>query len=319
MRPRRFVGTTSAVVVAGTLVAGVAAAATLTVVFSPAQVAPLPVSPGDLQAVTSVLGLDGSFSSTRHSSASTTGGTSTATSGGASSTAGTGPSAIRSWAFGTIDMTVVPHPVQEPSLPAAESAAGTTIALPPATDLPSGVQGPPSFVAEPGGRVTVTFDTAAGPPLAGSTLTLHIGPGIVALYHGAGTVGAGAVGTAGTTGPTGRDFPAMAVATMVRPTATSTGATTSELESFVLSQPGFPKDLAREIRLLGNLQTILPIPVPTGVTETTTQVGGAPAVLLSVGGQAVSAVVWEDGKGTIRTVGGLLDTTDTLDVARQLG
>lgn len=337
----RLVGTTGTVVVTGTVVAGVAAAATLTIVFTPTNVAPLPISQGDVQAVASVLGINGTGLWSQHSTGRTISGSTTTSGAGASG------GATRSWAFGTIDMATLPKPVQETSLGAAEAAAGMATTLPKAATLPSGVDGSPSFVAERGGTVTVSFDAAAG-ALSGSTLTIHVGQGILAVFGSSvfsamgGTSGTSivhrssaanaangattaATATSATKGGTvsshskGSGVPSLVIASMVRPTATSTGATTAQLESFVLSQPGFPKDLAREIRLLGNLQTVLPVPVPPGVTESTTHVGGAPAVLLSAAGQAASAVVWEDQTGTIRTVGGLLNTTDTLDVARQLG
>jgi len=68
---------------------------------------------------------------------------------------------------------------------------------------------------------------------------------------------------------------------MALPVATSTGANTAQLESFVLSQPGIPSDLAQEIRLLGNLQTTLPVPTPPGAAESSVVVNGQPAVLLA--------------------------------------
>lgn len=287
VRPRPFVGATGVAVASGVLVAGVAAAATLTVVFSPSQVAPLPVSRTDLQSLTSVLGLGGSGPWGTRSSQSN--GSTTVTTG-----------TPVTWRYGTIGWTMRPRPVKTASLQTAESAAGTAIALP--TTLPAGVQGPPTFVAVQQATATVTFDAAAGPPLAGSTLTVEVGPGILAEYGG----GLGHV-------------PTLAVATMQRPTATSTGATTTQLESFVLSRPGFPSDLAREVRLLGSLRTTLPVPVPSGVTETTTTVAGSDAVVLSVANGTASAVVWEDHGGTVHTVGGLLDQQEVLDVARQLG
>lgn len=288
VRPRRLAGASGVVGVSVVLAAGVAAAATLTVVFLPTHVAPLPVSKGDLQGLANVLGVDraGLWGSASAS---------------VSETAPTTASPVdQTWKYGTIHWATRPRPVRKASLQAAASAAGMTLVLP--TTLPAGVQGPPTFLVEPGTSVTVTFDATAGPSLAGSTLTVDVGPGVLAEYGGA---------TGG--------VPTLAVAAMRRPTATSTGATMAQLESFVLGRPGFPRVLAREIRLLGNLQTVLPVPTPPGVSETSTTVSGSPAVLLSMGGGIGTAVVWEDQHGTVHTVGGLLDQTDVLDVARRLG
>ncbi|MGH9086503.1 MAG: hypothetical protein ACRDYZ_00030 [Acidimicrobiales bacterium] len=318
VRHRPLVGATGATgvaVVSGVLVAGVAAAATLTVVFSPAQVAPLPVTGKDLQSLTSVLGLSGSglWGSKSVSVSQADGSTPPPTTGTAVSPTGpTGPVGTRTWAYGTILWSTRPRPTKTTSLRAAESAAGMTVALP--TTLPAGVQGPPTYLALQRTTATVAFDAAAGPTLDGSTLTLDVGPGILAEYGGALGDTGGSGQTAGFSG-----IPTLAVATMPRPTATSTGATMTQLESFILGRPGFPQALAQEIRLLGNLQAILPVPVPSGVSETSTTVAGSTAVVLSVAGGTASGVVWEDHDGAVHTVGGVLDQQDVLGVARQLG
>lgn len=303
IRPRRLAGPTGVAVVSGLLVAGVAAAATLTVVFSPTHVAPLPVTKGDLQSLTSALGIGGpGLFARRSASASSAAPTGTPSTGPITPAGGT---STRAWAYGTIAWPTRPKPVKTTSLQAAEAAAGMTVDLP--VTLPPGVEGPPSFVAVPRTSVSVTFDAAAGPSLAGSTLTLTLGPGVLTEYR-ATPIGTGAFG----------NVPTLAFATMQRPTATSTGATIAQLEAFVLGRPGFPKDLADAIRLLGNLKNVLPVPVPSGTTETSTSIGGSPAVLLSAGGGAATGVVWEH-DGIVRTVAGLLDQQDVMNVARQLG
>jgi hypothetical protein len=300
IRPRRLAGPTGVAVVSGVLVAGVAAAATLTVVFSPTHVAPLPVTRGDLQSLTSALGIGGSgLFGRRSASTSKTGTTST---GPATSANGT---STPTWAYGTIAWSTHPKSVKTTSLQSAEAAAGMAVELP--ATLPAGVQGSPWFIAVPQTSVTVTFNAAAGPSLAGSTLTLTLGPGVLTEYRGT-SIETGALG----------NVPTLAFATMQRPTATSSGATVTQLEDFVLSRPGFPQDLADGIRLLGNLKDVLPVPVPSGIRETSTAIAGSPAVLLSADGGAATGVVWEH-DGIVRTVGGLLDQQDVMDVARQLG
>ena len=69
----------------------------------------------------------------------------------------------------------------------------------------------------------------------------------------------------------------LAILTVAQPIATSTGATTSQIENFLLSRPGVPADLAEEIRLLGNLQTTLPIPTPPGASSESVKIDGSPA------------------------------------------
>jgi hypothetical protein len=109
----------------------------------------------------------------------------------------------------------------------------------------------------------------------------------------------------------------MVIAEMQRPVATSTGATASQLEAFLLAQAHLPVGLAQEIRLLGT--SALPVPVPAGIAEQRVSVGGASAVLLADPSGAASGVIWEGADGVVHGVAGLLDQEDVLHVARQLG
>src|SRR5258708_21337096 len=63
---------------------------------------------------------------------------------------------------------------------------------------------------------------------------------------------------------------------MERPRASSTGATASQLEAFLLSRGGLPSGLAQELRLLGNPGTTLPVPVPSGMSAQQLKIGGGP-------------------------------------------
>ena len=290
----RTVSTGVAVAAVGTLAAGAVAAATLTTVFAPDQVAPGPnLSLSSIQTFAEDLGLSGLVS--RSSSSVSRNGRVTTTPAAPST---------RDWRDGTIGPLVVGGEEHVASLQQAETETGLSLHVPAA--LPSGVSGPPTFAVEKQVREEVTFDSRAG-SLAGSTLTVSFGPVVVAAYGGG--LGLGHVS----------DVPSFAVVAMERPSATSNGATTSELESFLLAQPGIPSDLARQIRLLGNLQTTLPVPVPPGATESSTTVAGDQAVEVALPSAGVSAVVWEDSGGVIHTVGGFVNENDALGVARQLG
>jgi hypothetical protein len=150
----------------------------------------------------------------------------------------------------------------------------------------------------------VRFSQSAGPALSGSTLQITVGPAIAVQYGG--TVGRGNLVT-------------LAIAAARRPVASSTGATASQLEAFVLSRPGLPASLAQEIRLLGNPGSVLPVPVPSGMSELLEHIGGAPAVLVTDPSGFASGVIWESSDGVVRAVGGLLDREDVLGVANQVG
>ena len=182
----------------------------------------------------------------------------------------------------------------------AAAEAGFPVTLP--ARLPAGVGAVQQFGVQPRVTASVAFNSAAA-GLAGSSVTLQAGPAVIAEYGGTNGVNA----------------PTLGVATMRSPTARSTGATIGEIEAFLLRQPGLPPQLAEEIRLLGDLRTTLPVPVPAGASERSVQIAGRPGVLLTDASNAASAVVWDDGAGMLHAVVGLLDANDVLNVAGQLG
>ncbi len=95
------------------------------------------------------------------------------------------------------------------------------------------------FSVQPRVEVTVKFKPGVA-SVGGSSILLHAGPAVVVEYGSAG----------------GPNLPTLGVLTMPRPVATSSGATLSEIEAFLLSQPGVPASLAEEIRLLGDSETV---------------------------------------------------------------
>ena len=209
------------------------------------------------------------------------------------------PNGSSTMRFGTITWSSRPaHPASSRAQAAAE--AGLPVTLP--SHLPAGVGAVRQFIVQPRVKAAVTFNPSAA-SLAGSSVTLDAGPAVVAEYAGA----------------SGTDVPTLGVATMRRPTARSAGASLRQIEAFLLSQPGTPPQLAEQIRLLGDLRTTLPVPVPPSVSVRSVQVAGWPGVLLADPSNAASAVVWEDSRGLVHAVVGILDSHDVLNVADQLG
>lgn len=260
-----------------TVVAGTAAAATLTTIFSPTHVAPITVSQKDLRAIAAFTGL----------------------SQGQSLNGFATPRGSRKLRYGTISWSSGrAHRASSPAQAAAD--AGFPAPLP--SHLPAGVGRVPQLIVQPRGSATFTFSSKAA-RLAGSSVTINAGPAVLAQYGG--TNGTGA--------------PTLAVATMRRPIAQSTGASLNQIEAFLLVQPSIPPQLAEEVRLLGDLKTILPVPVPAGAEVRSVQVDGWPGVLLMDSSDAASGVVWEDGHGLLHVVLGILDSRDVLNVANQLG
>ncbi len=199
---------------------------------------------------------------------------------------------ILTWSSG------IPHQASSPAQASAE--AGLPVKLP--AHLPAGVGAVQQIMVQPRVRAVASFNSAAA-GLAGSSVTLDAGPAVVVQYNG--TSGAGE--------------PTLGIATIRRPTAQSNGARLSQVEAFLLGQPGIPPQLAEEIRLLGDLRTILPVPVPPGASARSVKVDGWPGVLLADSSNAAAGVVWEDGRGMLHVVVGILDSHDLLNVAGQVG
>lgn len=168
-------GTGATVAAVGVVVAGVAAATSLTTVFAPTSVTPVPVGTSGLQPIATLLG------ATR------------------TSLVGLDPgSGTRALAYGTLSWRSLGPPEVVSSLAAANAATGLDVTLP--TSLPNGVGAPTRYVAMREVTATVRFDSRAGAALAGSTLALSVGPGVAVLY-GATAGGATTMGIATITRP----------------------------------------------------------------------------------------------------------------------
>ena len=267
-----------AIAAAGAVLAGTAAAATLTTVFAPTHVAPVALNQSDLQEVADFMGLGNSH---------VLGGFPT-------------PSGSRTFKFGTIEWSSSGPARRVTSVSQGIAAAGFPVSLP--SRLPQGVGRPVGVIVQPRVRVTVSFNSGAK-GVAGSSVVLEAGPAVLVEYGSA----------------SGIDLPTLAVLTMPRPTGVSSGATMSQIEAFLLGQPGIPPELAEEVKLLGDLGTTLPIPVPPGASVRSVQVGGSPGVLVADASNAVAGVIWEDGGGTVHVVAGILDQEGVLNVAYQIG
>jgi len=241
-------------------------------------VAPVRVNQSDLQAIASITGISA-----------------------AQLSGGLPPSGYMRLAFGELSWSTAGHAQQVSSI--ARVSALTHLAYSAPATLPAGMGSPSSIAIQPQVTATVHFSQSAGPAIGGSTLQITGGPAIVVQY------GSRSARTNLTT---------LAIVAMQRPVASSTGATASQLETFLLSRRGVPTGLAQELRLLGNPGTTLPVPVPSGVSEQQLTIGGA-AVLVADPSGAASGVIWEGRDGVVHAVGGLLDKEDVLSVARQIG
>lgn len=238
----------------------------------------------------------------------------------------------------------------EPSLAAAEAAAGVTLSMP--STLPQGVTGSPDYLLVPRWSSTFTFSAAraqaaalaAGvvlPPLPagfdGTQLRESVGPGVVAVYgigssslpltisdlfgthHGSRRTTCSPPGSGSCASPSSSSsssIPTLALMAVRPPILDSTGVTVSQLENYLLSLSFLPPTLVTAIHQLGNPITSLPIPVLTDLGQSQpTTVNGEKAVLFAADSPLLSAVIWEQ-QGTVRAVGGLLDSSTVLGLAR---
>jgi len=199
----------------------------------------------------------------------------------------------------------------------AEVAAASGVSLLTPGTLPAGVPAAPSaYQVMPSFSATFAFSAAKAAETAkakgtqlpampsnidGSSVQLTTGNAVVALYGG-----------------TENAPPSLLIGQGFAPTATSTGASAKELQQYLLSLPGFPEDLAKALKAIGDPTTTWPIPVPVGkVNSRTVTVQGVSGTAFSDDGGFMTGVVWLKG-GMIYGVGGPLTESDVLRTASSL-
>ncbi len=211
------------------------------------------------------------------------------------------PSGSRRLPFGMLRWSSAGAARPVASIVAAEQATGLEVKVP--ANLPAGVGSPASILVQPAVTATLQFNSTAG-SLAGTSLTVTAGPAIVVEYG----ISAGSLG-----------LPTLATFLMPRPAVKGMDASSAQLEAYVLSQRDVPVGLAQELRLLGGLGTVLPVPSSSGASVSQVDVDGSSAVLVTDSSVGASAVLWVDQRNLVHGALGLLDQNDLLDVAGQIG
>jgi hypothetical protein len=232
------------------------------------------------------------------------------------------PSAFRDTARIVLDygqLKWLPSPPQPQVLAdraTAQQLTGLRVLMP--GSLPQGVSGAVTYGVVTQATGSLTFDAAklsassaktgvrVSPmpsTINGSTLVVTAGPALVEAWG----VSDSGLGSAP---------PTLVIAQTRVPTVDSTGASATQLEDYLLSQPGVPPELKAQIEAIKNPTSTLPIPVPTGlVTTEQVQVNGAQGVLIKAGFGA--GVVWVS-NGVIYAVGGQLTPDQVLAIASSL-
>lgn len=213
-------------------------------------------------------------------------------------------------AYGDVQITKPADLRKVPNAAAAREATG--LAVPQVAELPRGVAGDPGLIVVNQVSAQFTFDAAkaaaaaqgsAPPPpagLDGSQFRMTAGPGLAQVWTEA------------------RGVPAMVVVRVVAPQAYSTGVPFDTARDYLLSLPGLPADVAKQLRAFTADGATLPVIVNSdeGVTSQT-QVRGRPATLLTNRDNALNGVVWVE-NGVINAVGGSISVDEVLSVARGL-
>ena len=108
------------------------------------------------------------------------------------------------------------------------------------------------------------------------------------------------------------------MARAVAPTADSSGIPFETARDYFLSLPGLPDHVASQPHGFSGDGTTLPLPVPDEQIRTSsTDVGGAPATVLTSRDGTLAAVIWVE-NGVVTAVAGSLSEDEVLDVARGL-
>src|SRR4051794_6444515 len=213
------------------------------------------------------------------------------------------------------DLRVVSEPNVREVPDAAAARAATGLDLPEVAELPTNVTGEPTYTVGDQLIADFTFSAdraaqaaaVAGEPLPpvpagldGSTFRLVAGPGTAATWSES------------------RGLPALVVARVAAPTASSSGVPFETARDYLLSVPGLPDDLAAQLRAFPEGDSPLPLPVPAELATTSTaDVGGHEATVLASRDGSMTGVVWVE-DGVITAVGGSLSEDEVLTVAREL-
>src|SRR5260370_18069974 len=151
--------------------------------------------------------------------------------------------------------------------------------------LAKGVSGPVSYGVVSHATGSLTFDAArlqgwvlkAGVDVSpmpssidGGTLIVNGGPALLEVW--------------GMSATTEMNVPTLVIAQTRVPTVDSGGASTAQLEDYLLSQPGVPPEIAAQVRAIKDPSTTLPIPIPKGLATTESgQIDGTSGLLIKAG------------------------------------
>jgi hypothetical protein len=227
-------------------------------------------------------------------------------------------------AYGDVSWTTQPDMQIVTSAAEAERISG--LKPPTVAKLPAGVSTNVTYAATPKAVAVFTFSSAkaaaaaaqAGKTLPalpagmdGAKLTVTVGPAVAEIYGNMTPPAAGSDATQ-------LNVPQLIVAESSAPVATSTQVTVTQLEDYLLAQPGISAELKAAIKAIGDPSTTLPIPVPVEyATSSKVTVQGVGGVALGDNTGVGSGVIWVK-HGVVYGVIGSVKLSDALDIANHL-
>ncbi|HEX6061169.1 MAG TPA: hypothetical protein VF001_03800 [Candidatus Limnocylindria bacterium] len=212
--------------------------------------------------------------------------------------------------FGTLTWSAKPNPHEVATLAAATAETGLPAV---SVTVPASVSTAVHYGVVPRTTATFVFNASlasasaaaigrTAPPmpakLDGSTLLFTGGPALLVTY--------------------GTENGGLFVGVAMAPTAASDGASVSEIQAYLLSQPSVSPALAAQIRAIGDPATTLPIPIPVGqAAAKNVSVHGVTGLFIGDSTGLGSGVLWQQ-NGLVYVVGGTLTEAQTIAVANSL-
>lgn len=226
--------------------------------------------------------------------------------------------------YGTVTWTKQPQFQAATSASDASAMAGG-LQPPVVSNLPAGVSTTVTYGAMSEAEATFTFSADKAKAAAashgktlpampkgidGATLTITVGPAVGEVF--------GNLQQPKSDSANSINLPQLIVARSAVPTARSTQVTVSQLEAYILDQPGISPELKNAIKAVGDPSTTLLIPIPVQyATSKDVTVQGVPGVALGDNTGVGSGVVWVKG-GSVYVVAGSIKQQDAITIANNL-
>ena len=215
--------------------------------------------------------------------------------------------------FGTLTWSAQPQPHQVASLAAATAETGLPAM---SVTVPASIGAEARYGVVP--RTTATFVFDASLARASAAAIGRTAPPMPAKLDGSSLVFTGGPAMMVTYGSESQPGGMLIVGIAKAPTVGSDGASVSEIQAYLLSQPSVSPALAAQIRAIGDPSTTLPIPIPVGqAAAKSVSVHGVIGLFVGDSTGLGSGVLWQQ-NGLVYVVGGTLTEAETLAIANSL-